>query len=158
MKTIQLTKGYQAMVDDEDFERVNAIKWYAQVTKRYVYAAHRNSNNNGMLYLHKFVLNQTGKVFVDHKDHNTLNCQKDNLRPCDNRQNQWNGQIPIKRSNHPSKYKGVSYEHGKWRARIRVNGIKKHLGSFLDEWQAAEAYNQASIDLHKEFAYLNKKR
>jgi hypothetical protein len=31
MKTVQLTKGYVALVSDEDFERVNQFKWCANV-------------------------------------------------------------------------------------------------------------------------------
>ena len=153
MKLVTLTKSYQVEVDDEDYERINKIKWYAQVSKRYVYAAHRSKD--GLIYLHRFILNCPYGFFVDHIDHNTLNCQKSNLRLCSNRQNQWNGKMPAKKGEHPSQFKGVCWERGKWRARIRVNGQKKHLGSFSDEWQAAQAYNQASISLHKDFACLN---
>jgi hypothetical protein len=157
MKTITLTKGYIAQIDDEDYERVSQLKWYAQVSRQFVYAAHRDGLNGPLIYLHKFVLGSSNDTFVDHKDHDTLNCQKENLRPCTNRQNQWNGVIPKKRSDHPSQYKGVCWENGKWRARIRQDGKKKQLGFFSDEWEAAEAYNKASIELHGEFACLNKR-
>ena len=54
MKTIELTQGYVALVDDEDFERVNAFKWYAQVNHKTVYA-HRSTprvnGNNASLYI-----------------------------------------------------------------------------------------------------------
>ena len=30
MKEIRLTKGYVALVDDKDFERVNQFKWCAK--------------------------------------------------------------------------------------------------------------------------------
>jgi hypothetical protein len=32
MKIIRLTNGYFALVDDEDFERVNQFKWHSAVT------------------------------------------------------------------------------------------------------------------------------
>lgn len=40
MKEIPLTKGYVLLVDDEDYERVVALKWYASARKRTVYAIH----------------------------------------------------------------------------------------------------------------------
>jgi hypothetical protein len=43
----------------------------------------------------------------------------------------------------PSKFKGVTWitEKGLWKAQIRVNGKKKHLGYFREEEEAARAYN-----------------
>ena len=156
MKTIQLSRGYTAQIDDDDFERVNKQKWYAQVVKQYVYAAHRFSRDGGgIVYLHKFILGLPNSVFVDHQDHNTLNCQKYNLRPCNNRQNQWNGVKPQKRSEHCSQYKGVTHERERWVARIREHDKKKHIGSFNTEWEAAEAYNRAATKIHGDFACLN---
>lgn len=152
MKTINLTRNLKALVDDEDFERVSSLRWYAQIIKRgnkqYVYAARREKS--GLTYLHRFVLGADGG-FIDHKDHNTLNCQKNNLRQCSNRQNQWNMLSSLKRSQHPSKYKGVTFEAGKWRARIRVGGKKVHLGSFNDELSAHNAYVSKAKEVHGEF-------
>jgi len=34
MREITLTKGYKALVDDEDFERVNAHEWCASEKRR----------------------------------------------------------------------------------------------------------------------------
>lgn len=157
MKTITLTKGYQAIIDDEDFERVSQIKWYAQVTRKYVYGAHRWSKSKGgkLLYLHRFILRLESNDFIDHINHNTLDCRKENLRVCNNRQNQWNGITPKKRSAKFSKYRGVTFEGGKWRVRIRVGKIKKSLGSFDSEIAAAQAYNAEAKIVHGEFANLN---
>jgi hypothetical protein len=40
-----------------------------------------------------------------------------------------------------SKYLGVRFERGRWRAEIRIHGSKKFLGYFHDEKIAAEAYD-----------------
>ena len=39
MQTIPLTKGYVAVVDGEDYERLAAFKWTARETRKTVYAA-----------------------------------------------------------------------------------------------------------------------
>jgi len=39
MKEIQLSKGFIALVDDEDYERVNAFKWFVKIGSHSNYAA-----------------------------------------------------------------------------------------------------------------------
>ena len=48
MKAIQLTKGFVAYVDDEDFERINAFKWCASIESRgtKVYAIRRERDHS----------------------------------------------------------------------------------------------------------------
>ncbi len=150
MKTIKLTQGYEAMVDDEDFERVNAFKWTAAVRKLktmppLIYAASRQG------YLHRFILGCTGRV--DHEDGNGLNCQRFNLRPCTQSQNGANK----RKYNGASKYKGVSWHAKlqKWQVHIKVRGTKMHLGVFSDEADAATVYNFAALEHFGEFALFN---
>ncbi|KAK3287254.1 hypothetical protein CYMTET_5231 [Cymbomonas tetramitiformis] len=49
-----------------------------------------------------------------------------------------------------SRYSGVSWfkQTRKWYAYVTINGCKKHLGYFVDEETAAEAYDRASRELH----------
>ena len=49
MKTIQLTQGQIALVDDADVERLNQRKWYAQkrVGVSNYYAQRKSKSNNG---------------------------------------------------------------------------------------------------------------
>ena len=72
-----------------------------------------------------------------------------NLRLATPTQNQYNksgcGQYP----------KGVTWRDRKskpWQAKIRVHGERRHLGSFATMEEAAEAYRQACIEYHEEFA------
>jgi len=67
MKEIRLTKGYVALVDDEDFERVNQFKWSVVARKKskkneslslYAYRRARKAEKTKrkQIKLHRFIL------------------------------------------------------------------------------------------------------
>ena len=155
MKTIELTQGYVALIDDEDFERVSQHKWFASVRKQTVYA-HRSipsgKGKQGVQTLHRFVLGLPAghNPEVDHEDRNGLNCQRYNLRVATGQQNSYN-RFP------KGKYKGVSLDKRteKWRARIHVGRKEMHLGYFPSQELAAAAYDTAALKYYKEFALTN---
>lgn len=91
---------------------------------------------------------------IDHIDKNKLNNRIENLRECTQRQNSLN-QSGSRRST--SKYKGVSWDkvNKKWLAQIMVHRRGKKLGRFVDELDAARAYNNAALQYFGEFAQLN---
>jgi len=158
MKTIELTKGYVALVDDEDFDRVSQYSWNAHVCRRKdksinkVYASGRDEKRVARL-LHRFILGIADpKIEVDHVDGNGLNCQRYNLRVCTTQQNR---QYKGKRGK--SEFKGISFHSltGKWRARIFVNGREISLGLFTGPLEAACAYDMAAVKHFGEFALCN---
>lgn len=85
MRTIPLTKGYKALVDDIDYEELSRYEWYAHVTDRIinlVFAA--RTYNTNYISMSVVVAYKHG-TFVDghdieHIDGNLLNCQSSNLR------------------------------------------------------------------------------
>ncbi len=148
----KLGVGKYTLVDDDDFERVIQHKWYLVWHDNRYYVA-----NNKRFKLHWFILNTK---WIDHKDNNPLNNTKENLRPCNKSQNNMNMVKRIYNSKSSSKFKGV-YLHAKnkkWIAQINITGNAKptYLGSFINELDAAKAYNNAAIIHFKEFAKLNK--
>jgi len=157
MKTIALTQGFVALVDDDDYDRVSAFKWTASKTKDTVYAVRKVKTASGRTtsqLLHRFITGVTSpRVQVDHRDHNGLNNQRDNLRPgvcgenCGNR----------KKSRGASQYKGVSWDSGRglWLAFITVHNTSRFLGRFHDERDAALAYDTAARASFGEFANTN---
>ncbi len=92
---------------------------------------------------------------IDHIDGNKLNNHISNLRAANQSENIANSKS---RKNSTSKYKGVSKTKSgsNWIARIAKDGKQIWLGSFLNEKEAAKAYNEAAIKYFGEFAYLNK--
>lgn len=154
MKEIQLTQGQIALVDDEDFEYLSAFKWFANKHRNTYYAGRQSSRINGLQrtqLMHCIIMNHKG---IDHIDCNGLNNQKNNLRICTNSQNAMN-RIPIKGTS--SKYKGVSFHNRdkKWYSYIKKNQKLINLGTFINEVDAAKAYDKKAIELFGEFAHLN---
>ncbi len=160
MKEIPLTRGYVALVDDEDYERVNAIKWHPSIVRNKngvtVYAGRSISISGKRLtvYMHRFVLGSECPRKVDHQDTNGLNNQKQNLRPCSQSQNMANGLNGLGGS---SKFKGVSWytSRNRWEAYITKDLVRRRIGYFKNEIEAAMAYNTAAVKAFGEFARLN---
>lgn len=156
MKAIPLSQGKSAMVDDADFDRVNAFTWYAQRSHRTWYAVHATPTDaNGKqskILMHRFILDAPSGIQIDHRDHNGLNNIRDNMRFATHSENARNCRPCGK-----SKYLGVSWDKNacKWRAAINANDFRKHLGSFTNESDAGHAYDIAAIELFGEFANLN---
>jgi len=161
MKTIPLTKGYVALVSDEDFECVNAHKWYAEVDSHTVYASRSSSRRLGkrtMIKMHRFIMGVTDPTIeVDHKNHDGLNNQRENLRVCFRSQNMSNTR---KRQGTSSQFKGVTWQEqdgksGKWKAQIRLNKRQTYLGLFSDPIDAAMAFDDAARQHFGAFALTN---
>lgn len=147
-------KKYKALVDDEDFERVNKLKWHTQILPNTIYAATRLKGNS-KIYLHTFL---TGFTITDHKNGDGLDNQRHNLREATKSQNNTNKRKTIKTAKIQSKYRGVHWQihRNKWNAEIACNGKKYYLGTFDSEDEAGLAYNERAKELHGEFAWLNK--
>lgn len=94
------------------------------------------------------------KLNVDHIDLNRLNNCRSNLRNATHTQNEQN---KVSRIGSSSKYKGVSWNTmlSKWTAQIGIEGKKLHLGCFVSEIKAAEAYNKAAMKYFGSFANVN---
>ncbi len=154
MKRIPLTQGQFAIVDDEDFERLRQFKWHAYKRPNTYYAKRHITENGRYVHLsmQHAVMDVSRSVLVDHKDRNGLNNTRSNLRICTKGQNQHN---QGKRRDNTSGFKGVCRHRTRWEAKIVLNGIKKHLGTFDTPEEAAKAYDDAARKLHGEFACLN---
>lgn len=151
---IYLSNNHVALIDDEVSDIVGKHKWQACAVKNLVYASRHVGKTKELL--HHFLGKLWGWTFIriDHKDHNSLNNTKDNLRPCTQSQNLANARM---RSDNTSGFRGVIWDQqrGRYRAELRTNGKTKHLGRYLKAEDAARVRDAAAMEAFGEFATLN---
>lgn len=155
---VDLTQGLVALVDEADFERVvGAGKWHAHLSRGLFYAGRNfpqrepGAPRQKRVHLHTFL---TGWSLVDHRNGDTLDNRRENLREATRSQNSRNAG---RRADNTSGFKGVSWHSGSrlWRAYITVNGQREELGSHKSPIEAARAYDAAAREHFGEFACVN---
>lgn len=159
-REIQLSQGKVALVDDDDFDRVNAFKWSAVKMqsaphRREHWYAKRCINYDGKainVYLHRFILGTPDPIHIDHEDGNGLNCTKSNMRYATQKQNVWNTRVSLTSS---TGYKGVRESKNGFNVMIAIDGKRSLIGTFADLEQAARIYDAAAIHVQGEYARTN---
>lgn len=136
-----------AVVDATDAGWVNQWRWNLNGGYASRGVANGGRGRRTTVYLHRALLGRTpgDGVEVDHIDRDRLNCRRQNLRSVPkfgNRQNR-----PVK--SHSSEHRGVYWVAGmgKWRAEIKANGKRRHLGYFTDEAEAGRTAQRARTTL-----------
>lgn len=153
-------EGKFFLVDDEDYEQVRKHSWCLSKHGNWFYPETGSWNpltkTRKVITIQAFLLIITKGLRRDHRNGNTLDNTRNNLRVCTNQQNIFNS----RKTNKPtsSTYKGVSWNKalGQWQAYIRFNKRMRHLGFFDKEEAAAESYNTAARQYFGNFASLNK--
>lgn len=153
MKKIPLTQGKIALVSDHRYDYLNQWNWHALKTKtgRW-YAARKEWGTQKTILMHRQIMNPPDELEVDHRNNQGLDNQDENLRLCTSSQNKSN--IGTRRNN-TSGYKGVDSRRGKWRVRLKVDGVDVLCKTFPTIEEAAKAYNEAAKEHFGEFARLN---
>lgn len=159
-REIPLSQGMVALVDAADADFLNQWKWCAtggdgngaKEVKFYAYRVETINGKQKGFMMHRVLMNAPAEKYVDHKDGNSLNNTRENLRLCTNQQNSLNSGAH-KRDNATSQFKGVCWDRKlrKWRVGFRG----KYVGIFNLEIEAAKAYDEKAFAFDPEFARLN---
>jgi hypothetical protein len=142
-------------VDDEDTHHVIAgPKWYLLNSgggRLYVARTVHEAGKKRTVLLHRLITEAAADLDVDHKDGDTANNTRDNLRVTSTARNCQNQR---KKKNNTSGFKGVYWDarRSHWVASICRDYKSTYLGSFSTREAAYQAYLTASAIVHGEFS------
>lgn len=134
------------LLDDEDYKKIekdfNNLNWTITKNRNKFYVQKRVNGKN--IYLHRYIMNCPKGKYVDHKNHNTLDNRKQNLRITNNADNLRNGEIRV---NNKTGVKGVYFDNkrNKYVANIKVNYKGIFLGRFNTLEEATQVRKEAEI-------------
>jgi hypothetical protein len=164
MVKMTTVNGVEFEIDEEDVERVSTYRWYESKSDRkkaYIFTAISTRLSvgrwkNRTVYLHRFLIDAPRGLSVDHKDNDTMNNQKSNLRLATQSQQNQNTK-KLNPSTASSRFKGVSFNKKRnvWEVYVHDKRKKIVIGYFQNEEEAARAYDNAARSRYGEFASTN---
>jgi len=143
MVEIPMTRGFVALVDDDDVD-LAAHNWFSSGCGGGIYAARMivSDGKRRSLHMHRVVAERMGLsldgCLVDHINGNPLDNRRTNLRVASKAVNARNSRTP---STNTSGYRGVSFykKTGKWRAYIKHDDKTYWLGHYENIEDALKA-------------------
>jgi hypothetical protein len=149
---IKLPCGRSAIVDKSTFDQHGHLAWYAdwKGTQWQVVCGVPTERGQEKITLANLVLSVHPGQTPDHKNGNTFDNRRSNLRPATRTEQRANVR--------PAKgrlYKGVFKCGNRWTAKIGKDRKQIYLGLFGSAVEAAREYNKAARRLFGKFARLN---
>lgn len=160
MKEIVATqKGteYHVLVDDEDYDELNKYKWHISLGYACRAKYLRTKDGKSMkknVKMHRVITNAPDHLEVDHINGDRLDNRKENLRLCTRSENCFNRGV---QRNNKLGIKGVDKYKELYRASIKINRKKKHIGYFKTIEEAQKAYEAKAKELFGDFYRGNAK-
>lgn len=142
------------VIDAADVPLIADRNWFAaRVGKhRHVYAVAYFKRNgvDSTVRMHRLLLDALPGEDVDHKNMDTLDNRRANLRRCSRSMNMANKKV---RRDSGTGTKGVYlHKNGRYRAKIRVGKKQVHIGYFATEIEASDAYARRASEVFGEFS------
>jgi hypothetical protein len=147
MPSLPLYGGQTALVDQDDYDRLHAFKWY--------YRPERSGNQGCAMrhvrnaagkvttqYLSRDVMNPPPGMEIIFLNHDRLDCRKENLKVVDRAHAQRHKRA---RSDNPTGHKGIIFNPGPKTFSVNLwrDGRMKRVGTFESIHHAKEAYERA---------------
>jgi GcrA cell cycle regulator len=150
---IPLNDGKFSIVDAGDADALSRYVWFAVKGRNTFYVARMDhENDEAFVYMHRELFGAAPDQMIDHENRDGLDNRRSNLRLANASLNGANAGL---RSDNNSGLRGVWRAAHAWKARVRVNGDDRRLGSFLCKYDAADAYDRAAKEAFGDFAYQN---
>lgn len=157
-RRIYIGEGKWAILELPDYYRLCKYKWYVN-GNGFKFYAFRNiiigPGKTRMISMHREVMGFPKGMLVDHRNHDSLDNRRSNLRIATHSQNTCNKQD--KRAGCSSQFRGASWDKKRkyWNVSVVREGKLVFFGRYKNELEAARAYDRAAIKFHGEFARLN---
>lgn len=141
-------KGYEVLIDEEDYDLVSRYTWDIdeRTNTNYARAYVKGSYSTGKIkknFMHKLIMGvcdidfKNSDIDIDHRNDNGLDNRKENLRFITR-----SGNNRRARRTNKTGYRGVQKHRNceRYQAVIRIEGKKKYLGSYDTPKEASIAY------------------
>jgi hypothetical protein len=146
---VRFRNGISTVLDTADIPVFLAYRWNVYRYGKGWYVT--TGMDNKTAYLHRFLLGNPEGMQVDHRNRNTLDNRRSNLRVCTPLQQSAN----TRPKRDGKRFKGISRNHLQWRAYICRDRKFYTIGNFATPEEAARAYDRVAWEWFGEFAYLN---
>ena len=156
-RRIYLGEGQWTILESPDYYRLKNFRWFVFVSSGKFYA-HRcaiiKNQRTKRISMHREIMNAPKSKLVDHKNGDSLDNLRSNLRLATQRENLRNRKKT--KSKTSSLFRGIyRYRKYRWVALIKYRGKRIWLGIFDNEIDAAKAYDKAAKKYFGQFARLN---
>lgn len=136
----------RAIIDLDDIDIIKKYKWCLSSSNGYAITMIKGKQKS----LHRYIMNPSDNMVVDHINHDRLDNRRSNLRICTQQQNSWNTSIS---KNNKTGKTGVSYikEYDSWQVVIYVDGKNKYIGRYKSKEEAIKVREEVEEKYFKEF-------
>jgi hypothetical protein len=157
--SLLLASNRSTLIDIDDYEWASQFSWCAPPAGRrknlhYVIRSRTGASPTSM---HRSLMNAVKGEIVDHRNGNTLDNRRANLRKCTKSENKRNT-FRYARAVKGKPYKGIGQDKrypDTYYAAVYVDGKKITCTKFKTPEEAARGYDRLALQYYGEFAALN---